>query len=155
MKAAPISLVAACAACVALAPASTEACGPMTPEELARMAVDAHLRAVEARDLRALVSAWSPAAQVTSVRSGGKGPVVSIEPIASAARRWITAKPRATFSVREVAVEGDGAAALVDETAGGEAFDDTLFLAREHGVWRIVGAVSRSRPRPARGAGGY
>jgi hypothetical protein len=121
-------------AVVALTQSAADACGVPEPEDT----IARHFNALNAHDRTRLLSQWNDGATVVSL-----GDPMLIEPVSTAASRWVQTKEPVTFHVDKID-EGEGTAtAHVTVNFEGRKLEDTMLLTAAHGTWHIAGKTSR------------
>ena len=121
-------------AVISLVQSSADACGVPQPEDT----IARHFDALNAHDRARLLSQWNDGATVVSL-----GDPMLIEPVSTAASRWVQTKEPVTFHVDKID-EGEGTAtAHVTVNFEGRKLEDTMLLTSVHGAWHIAGKTSR------------
>jgi hypothetical protein len=113
---------------------SADACGSVTAEDRVDRLLTAHFASINAHDRDRLLALWNENATVVST-----GDPTSIEPIDSAATRWLSTTQPVTF--RDVVFDG-------------RRLEDTVLLGpAKTGGWKIAGMSSHPlEPAAARSA---
>ena len=153
MNARPLAFVFAVAATLlgaTVAPTPAAACGQPSAEDAADMLVREHFASLNLHDREGLLALWNESATVVETE-----PAMHVEPVASAATRWLATKRPVTFEIAQVATGERAAVVRVNVVRDGKRVEETLFLATADGWrWKIAGETSRPLPavKPAKKA---